>query len=65
MTLEEKEQLIGRLVCGLCVDLITDKDVYADLHSRLVKTEKELAFYKRAYDKVANDYNTLAEKAGV
>lgn len=62
MTMEEKEKAVGRMVITLCASQICAKDVYDDLHARLVEAERERDFYKKAYDKVANEFNAFAAK---
>lgn len=62
MTMEEKEQMIGRMVIAVCASQICAQDIYDDLHARLVEAERDRDFYMKAYDKVANEFNALAAR---
>ena len=62
MTMEEKEQMIGRMVIAVCASQICAQDIYEDLKAQLVEAERDRDFYKKAYDKVANEFNALAAK---
>ena len=62
MTMEEKEQMIGKMVIAVCASQICAQDIYDDLHARLVTAERDRDFYIKAYDKVASEFNALAAK---
>lgn len=62
MTMEEKEQMIGRMVVAVCASQICAQDIYNDLRAQLVTAEHERDFYRKAYDKVVKEFNALVEK---
>ena len=62
MTMEERERAIGRMVIAVCASQICARDIYDDLHARLVTAEHERDFYIKAYDKVVKEFNALAAR---